>query len=878
MKNDPKELLSTKIKDLTPEILAQLEKPLGTSDRPFPMWGSQRVEYKGKSDLEQVLSVIASDALPMKVYSERSYQEVMALAYCDMPVPSMLQLFFDGLERRKPESKNRTQMLIGNPGHGKSFMGGLQGRLRSKKSVEVFDCGGKNMNELLFEMVLDFGAGDALPKAIDKRLKAGALQALSYGKLKQLPAKAITADKDGNIESIDWNYFKSGVSADEVDAAFKLMKEVSHIEGLDNAGGNALGMNSQYGPLIRWFKENREGVLDEYNKSREGSDNALQTVWQFLNGEIDQCTVENPLKNKDTTSGPSSFTFKREDMGIGFFVTLTGNKTEDGVTTRSLNKSVYSRLSPQTLPDPDVIDWQHRICQMMVGLPVSTLYAVFKDQANKDPDAFGAWLMALRKEKAQIEGVPVPALQEALLMNWKNVVSASEKLAQFYDKWATLTDAEKIMQGHADLVEEVDEEYSKKEGVDFRKIKQHLEEAAAIRPRMEPAEAPAFINFKDFMKQPVLNEQDDENPALFFGTRLVEFLERMVYEKSAAIGKEKLYAKLSKAMDEFGLHDVHLLEGAHSGQKSVEEALNISSFADRDLAKQAQLARKVFCDYIRQISPEITAEDDQIVTMKKLHDALEKVSQKNTAETKELFVVNRDHETLGISPLKSAKIEDVAAYTLAKKELDLSYDDLVHHDDFMASLALPTISGKNIAAIWDSNIRPLTEDQNTAPANQNTPDSAKGATADLDEALHIAENRSAQKLATTTLRVLFNDAGGAPCDVSIHIVRNEARGKTLIVGEKVPSKLLAAFREAGITHVDRNDPNAIGKVEAALNDLTRNMPESVRGRLAEAFKYRNDVDAEHLKGKNPQLSELLVDGNIDMMYGKYLIKVNKKAM
>jgi hypothetical protein len=875
MKKDAKNLLDTKIKDLTPEILAQLEKPLGTSDRPFPMWGSQRVEYKGNSELEQVLSVIASDTRPMKVYTERSYQEVMALAYCDMPVPSMLQLFFDGLERRKPESKNRTQMLIGNPGHGKSFMGALQGRLRSKKAVEVFDCGGKNMNELLFEMVLDFGAGDALPSAIDKRLKAGTLQALSLAKLKSLPGTTLEG-KD--VKSIDWNYFKGNAKPEEVDAAFKIMKEVSHIEGLDNAGGNALGMNSQYGPLIRWFKENREGVLDEYNKSREGSDNALQTVWQFLNGEIDQCTVENPLKNKDTTSGPSSFTFKREDMGIGFFVTLTGNKTEDGVTTRSLNKSVYSRLSPQTLPDPDVIDWQHRLCQMMVGLPVSTLYTVFKEQANKDPDAFGAWLLALRKEKAKIEGVAVPALQEALLLNWKNVVSASEKLAQFYDKWATLTDAEKIMQGHSDLVEEVDEEYSKKEGVDFRKIKQHLEEAAAIRPRMEPSEAPAFINFKDFMKQPTLNEQDDENPALFFGTRLVEFLERMVYEKSAAIGKEKLYAKLSKAMDEFGLHDVHLLEGAHSGQKSVEEALNISSFADRDLNKQAQLARKVFCDYIRQISPEITAEDDGIVTMKKLHDALEKVSQKNTAETKELFIVNRDHETLGISPLTGAKIEDVAAYTLAKKELELTLEDLVHHDDFMASLALPTISGKNIAAIWDSNIRPLTEDQGAAPANQNTPDSAKGATADLDEALHIAENRSAQKLATTTLRVLFADASGASCDVSIHIVRNEARGKTLIVGEKVPSKLLAAFREAGITHVDRNDPNAIGKVEAALNDLTRNMPESVRGRLVEAFKYRNDVDAEHLKGKNPQLAELLVDGNIDMMYGKYLTKGNKKAM
>ncbi len=415
------------------KLVAELEKPLGTSDRPYPMWGSQRVEHEdGESSLEQVLSVIADDAYPMKVYSERPYKEVIALTYCDMPVPSMLPLFFDGLERRKPESTNRTQMMIGDPGAGKSFMGGLQGRIRSKQPIEVFDCGGKNMNELLFEMVLDFGKGDTLPKAIDKRLQAGSLDPLSLGKLKKLAeivsehedgeegARPVSLDQNGNIQSIDWNYFKGAATPEQVDQAYQILTEVSKIEQLEG-GGNALGMNSQYGPLIRWFMEGREGVLDEYNKSKEGSDNALQTVWQFLNGEIQTCTVENPLKNKDLAAGPASFTFRREDMQAGFFVTLTGNKTEDGETTRSLNESVYDRLSPLTLPDPTEADWQHRICQMMVGMPVSTLYEVFKDQADANPKEFGDWLMNLRKAKAEIEGVPVPELQETLLQNWQNV-------------------------------------------------------------------------------------------------------------------------------------------------------------------------------------------------------------------------------------------------------------------------------------------------------------------------------------------------------------------------------------------------------------------------------------------------------------------------
>jgi hypothetical protein len=883
MKNENEQHpLKKNIKDLTPADLAALEKPLGTSDRPFPMWGSQRVEHNGRADLEQVLSVIADDTYPMKVYSERAYKEVVAMAYCDMPVPSMLPLFKDGLERRAPESTNRTQMMIGNPGHGKSFLGALQGRLRQKGPVEIYDCGGKNMNDLLFEMVLDFGSGDALPRAIDKRLQAGTLEPLSIGLLKGLPSEVVTADDAGNVKSIDWNALKS-VGTDKVEAAFEVLKKVSKTEGLDNAGGNALGMNSQYGALIRWFIEKREGVLDEYNKSREGSDNALQTVWQFLIGELKEVTVENPLKNKDATSGPSSFTFRKEDMGAGFFITLTGNKTEDGVTTRSLNKSVYSRLSPQTLPDPDVIDWQHRICQMMVGLPVSTLYTTFREQADKDPDAFGEWLMWLRRTKAEVEGVPVPELQETLISNWKNVVNSSEKLAKFYDKWAKMTDAEKITSnGHADLVEEVDEEYAKKEGIDFRKIKQHLEEAIPIKPRMQKEDAPRALSLNSWDKAPKLGEPVVENPSLNFGTRLTEFLERMVYEKTGAVGKPRLYEKLTKSMQEFALRDITLQEAARSKQRSVEEDLNISAFNDRDLNKQAAMARKIFCEYLRQSNPDITASDDEIVTPKTFRTALEAIAAKtDAAANNELFVANRDPESLYAGkPLTSAVIKDAAIYVVQKKDIDFGFEDLVHHDDLLASLALPTVGAKNLSAVWEQNIRPLTRgdaanDSAPAPAAAAAAPSGTGAILDHDEALYIAENKSEKKIATTSIQALYADEQGER-PVSLHIVRNETRNKTLIVSEKAPSKLLSAFKEAGVIHVDRHDPNAQAKVEAALADITRGMPASVKDRLVDAFKYRNDTDLPHLKGKTPQLSELLVDDKIDMLFAKYVVKNDKK--
>lgn len=881
MKNSKASALKTPLKDLTAEEIKSLEKPLGTSDRPYPMWGSQRIEHNGRSDLEQVLSVIADDTYPMKVYSDRAYKEVIALAYCDMPTPSMLPLFFDGLERRKPESTNRTQMMIGDPGAGKSFLGALQGRLRSKDPVEVLDCGGKNMRELLFEMVLDFGAGDALPKSIDKRLAAGTLEPMSQALLKSLPSTVTSRDENGFVTSIDWNGLKSAGTT-EVESAFETLKKVSKIEGLDNAGGNALGMNSQYGPLIRKFMAGEEIVLDEYNKSREGTDDNLQTVWQFCIGELKECTVENPLKNKDATAGPSEFTFRREDMKPGFFVTLTGNKKEDGITTRSLNKSVYSRLSPQTLPDPDVIDWQHRICQMMVGIPVSTLYTAFREQADKDPDAFGDWLLWLRKTKAEVEGTKVPELQETLLKNWKNVVNSSEKLAKFYDKWSQMTDAEKITSnGHADLVEEVDEEYAKKEGIDFRKIKQHLEEAIPIRPRMQKEDAPRLFNTGAWDKAPKLSDPVEENPSLNFGTRLTEFLERMVYEKSGAVGKPKLYMKLQKSMQEFALRDITLQEAARSKQRSVEEDLNISAFNDRDLSKQAVMARHVFCEYLRQVNPEIKATDDEIVTPKKFLDALTHVKEKDTAKTNELFVANRDLETLAAGkPLAGAVIKDTAVYARENRDLDFTLKDLVHHDDFMASLAMPTVGAKNLSAVWEQNIRPLTKGEaanDTAPA-AGAP-SSSGSILDHDEALFMAEGKSDKKIATTSLQVLYKDAEGER-PVTVHIVRNEARNKTLVVSEKAPSKLLAAFKEAGILHVDRHDANAEAKVEAALTEITRGVQgaSTIRERLVDAFKYRNDVDVDHLQGKSPTLPQLLTDDKIDMMYAKFVVKKAANGM
>ncbi len=893
MKNAPKEaksLLRKKIKELTPEDLAQLEKPLGTPDRPFPMWGTvSGVDNKGRPVLEQQLTMVADDQRPMMVYSDRAYADVVALAYCDMPVPSMLPNMYDILERARPESKSRAYMMIGDPGFGKSFLGALAGRLGSKEPVNVLDCGGKNMRELLFEMVLDFGSGEALPDAIDKRLKAGTLKSLSLGLIEQFntvetkpaglsekqskdwDAQHIIVTKDANDTlSIDWEKLRAG-SKEKIEGVYNLLTRISKIEGLDNAGGNALGMNSQYGPAIRAFMEGRPIVFDEYNKSREGTDDSLQTYLQFIVGEIDVCTVQNPLKNKDNSNGPDSFTFRREDMKLGHFAILTGNKKEDGVTTRSLNKSVYSRLDPQVLADPTPQDWQHRLCQIMSGMPVSTLANVFQPDRKKDKKAFGDWLLSLRRKKAEITGEKtVPPLQETLLRNWDQLVDATERLGNFYSKWQKLTDVDKIIAENAsDLGMEVDEEYSKRTSIDFRKVIKHVEEALPVRPRMSTLDNNHVVKFGKWDQPPELTKKEVESVSLHFGTRLTDLIMRKVYETSGAIGKEKLYGHLKQSMIACGLKDIHLKEGARSEQRrSVEDTLNLSPIRDEDM--WPEYAQTVLCDYLRSVDKNITVTDnEQIVTATQMAAALKEIDRLATESGKpDIMVINRDYKTLAKSPFVAARIVDDALQP--EDAVAPKAKDLVSSEEFVMSMALPSVGKNNLKAVWEktlSDILGQSEDAGDVPQAQNTGSSGVKSSQE-DDSLQIAENRHSTGLALTTV-IAKETVGGKDVETSVHIMANSARGRMVVVAGNINPQLQDKLLNAGISYVNRNEPNARSKAEAAINDLTSGVDENTRKFLRSAFSYRNHMDEK--KDSDKSLSELLVAKDVESRCPKRVV-------
>ena len=195
----------------------------------------------------------------------------------------------------------------------------------------------------------------------------------------------------------------------------------------------------------------------------------------------------------------------------------------------------------------------------------------------------------------------------------------------------------------------------------------------------------------------------------------------------------------------------------------------------------------------------------------------------------------------------------------------------------MASLALPTVGAKNLTAIWDKHIRSIIE------KGDGSQDAPTGRTLeDHNESLRMAENASQHGLGITTLQVL-DDETKRP--VSVHIVVNTARNKALVVGQKVPSKLQAAFNEAGITHVDRSEANARLRIEGALNELTRNMNQKTRLELSAAFLYRNVIDndkegvseADRARETPKKLADIMLDARLDSSYDKYLVWNKPKA-
>lgn len=871
------DLLSKPIKDLTKEERHALAKHIGTRGRPYPMVGPRRITTsEGNEVVQMMLGVLEDDEHPLTVYSERSFEEVIGMAYREMPTPSMLPMFFEALSRRKLDSTNNTQLILGEPGAGKSYMAKLIGRMRSKKGALVIDCGGRNANDLLYETVLDTEHAVGFYDELDKRLAEGTLNDMSMRMLREGLGDAMTEEKDGRA-SVDWARVgeprrnpqdNEGEESREqaMQRAMTALKRVAENEGLNSQAGSALGFTTKEGPLLIALKEGRELVGDEYTKTKDGSDDQLQTVLQFLTGEIDEHTVENKLKDNNKKD-EMSFHLSRDMMKPGFFFTMTGNLSKDGTSTRALSKSVNSRLDPQVIPEATIEDWQHRLCQIMTGLPISTLYNSASDQWEKDPEAFTQMLKFWRTVGLdEDEQKNIPALQMKWIDNWQNVLQATENLARFLYGWSQMVDPNSDLMERpelADMLDEIDEEYMSEVSIDFRKLIKHVELAYEVRPEVKPPEESQGYEIGNWSDRP-LEDAPDEDPGLQVGTRLVDDIITRLHQTTFARGKRRAGKRLMQLATDHGLVAPALKEGRKSDRPMVSDLLNINNYRDPRPDVQLKTIQEAVADYLRERFPEIQADNETIVPKHQLEKILEGLDDQETltlnARENLVHVLNVDHETLTLKPFNLVATKDATPGPDANDNVP-ALEDLVDHEQLVASIALPKLGKSNLEAFF------------------NTAMSASGLTSGADdtvkdEALAIAENRSGTGFSATTLMAARFDGGSAK-PVTLHVVRNKDTDQTVIVGEKVSTRLQGIFKNMGMTYIDRSSHTAKSRLQTAMRNLTAGKEAKDIDSLKQAFLMRNSA-ADESGFKDKSLADLMLDSSVSTHLPNFVTSQERK--
>ncbi len=815
---------------------------LGVKGRPYPMMIPSDIVYvDGEEVLLSPTLGLLEDALVFS--SARPYDQVMGMFYRDMPVPSMLRTFYKALERRSDTSTRKVQSFFGPPGVGKTFMPSKIGEARDPRGPIVIDCGGMNLEELLFETVLDTDADKSIFKKLENKIAEGTINPASIASLKSLLSYSkevdgkeqecndIFIEENGKV-SIDW----ASTNKMPKDKLANLAKELNIIaanEGISTTG-DAFVIKSRKGPIIRAWEEGREIILDEFNKSQDGSEGKMQILWQIFTGEI---------KTPHTVSGGGglSFTFDPAKMPKGFFITVTGNESEDGSATHGLSESLYRRLQPEFLPRPDKMDFQHRICQALCGLPVSTLYYSNKEKWDENPQAFTKFLEKLYdlgKTEEQVKNSST--IKKDLLKNWKNVIEVSDRLSDFYKSWDDLTNPEKAT---GDLSSEIDEDYKRELGFGMSTVLKHVNEAFRNMPKVSTSsESNGFDVDDDWSVAPTIPTKVDDL-AENFGANLCQSIISDIEETAARRGKVNLFKQLLESAKTAGIVSAKLDEGTSNDRATIAELLNTKDTSEKFMEEDKPLysnveshvtntksedIRNSLCDYLRTLEPTLPSDNDAIIKTSEVKLTLDMLisAQKRMEDDRARFMIVPNPEFLADNSGEAQAFALVPTNdTSPVKDVEITFDakeDLMDHKKFLKILTMPEIGERNIVSMFN---RVFDETFSNDPLEEQ----------------RIAQNTSPTGVAATTL-VCKTENNGELEDVIFRVVTKaspEGRKTIIASTDPIDDELKEALKVAGITHISADETGAQAKLRKEICHLVGpNNIDDTLGNISEAFTYR----------------------------------------
>ncbi len=485
-----------------------------TFDREFPRFPS--------IDRESTAEQYEGDAIRLSVIPCMMGHMEEALRKIDTP----------NLSDRMSREKNRTLVLISEPGMGKTTMSQVLAK-KMKGKLHLINCFDRDISELVSETTVDGHHKWAkLEETINDKIKDGTLKTASLKVVKE-NFDGMTRD-DGTIDFGKEPEDKKNTARERMLA----IQEIAEHEGIISRGGVHL-ISKVPGPLFRALKEAKESkvpviiALDEFTRRRDaaGGDPLLYEVLAGTRPDPDDITIDGGNGEKFTLSNKDL----RRSNSIVIFTGNYQDVRDDRI--KPMPDALKSRLSTVGIGQIGHRDWAHRIQQLLTGQPVSTVYHAQEHRwqgtgdYNGEQHDFAQYLFDLRVrglgEEAQKN---LPQTHFSFLSDWARFKDGTEQLAGFMHDLAQMENPKSSLYDDSagdisQLLAEVQREVQRRPQnhpagethFDLRLIQHWLEEAMDQPvPKTEKGKKPK-------RRPDILVAPEEE-----FGTRLVELIQSKV--------------------------------------------------------------------------------------------------------------------------------------------------------------------------------------------------------------------------------------------------------------------------------------------------------------------------------------------------------------
>jgi hypothetical protein len=297
---------------------------------------------------------------------------------------------------------------------------------------------------------------------------------------------------------------------------------------------------------------------------------------------------------------------------------------------------------------------------------------------------------------------------------------------------------------------------------------------------------------------------------------------------------------------------------------------------NRNPKLQAAMIRDMLVGFLREVTKEeLSANNEELLSVNAVLNSLAKISQDyeleesnefdmdNDGSTRTFYTLNDDEDGISFRPFIDADIIDSGTFlsfnedgTNVVNEIDES--KMLTQNDVLVGLTLPQLREFSLGKLWDQSLS----------TNDLISDDLNGV---KDEGMSIAQGTSKSGLKMTSFAVKAEKNSDKQTD--LHIIFNEATGKSIIVGDKPTLSLSENFNACAMTFIDRKDPSAQANLSRALKGLLSNQDDAKKAErdLCSAFIVRNVAPSVEVKEEH-SLSELMLAKDAMNILPQYILK------